>query len=101
MSDDGAFSETVLLQIMPVGLYFRVMWTHANKTSAVTRVSAENIVVEVFVLWTDSLYQLDMFLTFPALCCSTYETQIIVKWHFGCLLTSLYLKLTQCDMQQA
>lgn len=44
-----------------------------------TRVSAENIVVEGFVLWRDSLYQPGIFLAFPALSCSTCEVKIIVK----------------------
>jgi len=43
------------------------------------RMPAENTVVEVSVLFTDSLYQLGMFLASPAPCCSTCETQIIVK----------------------
>lgn len=49
----------------------------------------------------DRLFISTRHVSFLALCCSTCEMQIIVKWHFGCLITSLYLKLTQCDMQQA
>lgn len=50
MSNDGAFSETVLLLIMPVGLYFGVMWSNVNKTknNPMIRMPAENIVVGSF-----------------------------------------------------
>lgn len=55
LSSAGAFSEKVLLMIMPVGLYFGVLWSHANKTkgSPMIRMPAENLVVEVSVLFTD------------------------------------------------
>lgn len=40
---------------MPVGLYFGVLWSRANKTkgSPMIRMPAENLVVEVSVLFTD------------------------------------------------
>lgn len=64
------------------------------------RMPAESIAVEVSVLFTNSSYQRGMSLV-SAPCCSTCGIQIIVKGYFECLLTILYLKLTQCDMRQA
>lgn len=66
-----------------------------EQTSPMIRMPAENKVVEVSVLFTDSLYQLGRFLAFPAPCCSceiqviVIVIQIIVKWHFECLLNHL------------
>lgn len=58
MSNDGAFSETVLLLIMPVGVTLGLcVHILIKQSSPMIRMPAEIQVVEVSDLFTDSLYQ--------------------------------------------